>query len=76
MPEGEERSKRIIEEAERFMQWFQAIEFSHNRIQQIAQKVKEQNVLDIIEKVLILQNLPQSSVKHNTASITTQDSKD
>mgnify|MGYP001772663720 CR=1 FL=1 len=55
MPEGEDRNKRIAEEAERFMQWFQAIEFSHNRIVQANQKVEERDVFDIIERVLELQ---------------------
>lgn len=55
MAEGEDRNKRIAEEAERFMQWFQAVEFSHNRIVQASQKVEERDVFDIIERVLELQ---------------------
>ena len=55
MAEGEDRNKRITEEAERFMEWFQAVEFSHNRIVQASQKVEERDVFDIIERVLGLQ---------------------
>ena len=63
MPE-EDKNKRIAEEAERFMQWFQAIEFSHNRIVQASQKVEERDVFDIIERVLELQK--QLQPKENT----------
>ena len=37
------------------MEWFQAVEFSHNRIVQASQKVEERDVFDIIERVLSLQ---------------------
>ena len=55
MAEGEDRNMRIADEAERFMEWFQAVEFSHNRIVQTSQKVEERDVFDIIERVLGLQ---------------------